>query len=823
MKFLYTIFIGFLCAPVLQAQKITGSVSDDQENAIRSANVMLMRVSDSLMSKITATNSTGHFEFSAIQAGKYFIEVSYVGFETYRTGAIELKGTEVYQVTPIKLEKSDNQLKGVTVVSRKPMIEVKADKTILNVEGTINATGQDALELLRKSPGVLVDKDDNISLSGKNGVQIYIDGKPTPLSGTDLSAYLKSLQSSEIESIEIITNPSARYDAAGNAGIINIRLKKNKSLGTNGSLALGYNVGYTPKYNGSLALNHRDKKVNIFGNYNYSRFRNQSEMILYRDQLDTIFDQKSRMFNNRKSHGFKAGLDYFINRKHTVGILVNGNLTDNSFRSDGKTYIIYKPTGVTDRILSADNSSEMERNNVNFNLNYRFADTLGRELVVDADYGFFRLKGDQLQPNIYYTPDFLTELNRAVYNFISPSDIDIYTLKADYSHNYKKGKLGYGFKTSLVKTDNNFGRYNVYGNGYNKELDTDRSNQFNYSENINAVYINYNRPIKKGMMFQAGVRMENTRNNGDSYSLNNDGSVNYSSESSFERNYTDLFPSAALTFNKNPMKQWTISYSRRIDRPGYQDLNPFEFKLDEYTFQKGNTDLRPQYTNSVAVTHIYKYRLTTTLNFSHVNDVFTQLIDTTENTKAFITKKNLAKQNIVSLNVSYPFSFKGYSMFANLNTFYSHYKADFGGGNRIVNLDVISYNIYMQHSLKFGKKKDWTAELSGFYNAPSIWQGTIKSEGLWSIDGGMQKSLFKGRANLKMSVSDIFKTLQWKGVSDFAGQHLVASGNFESRQFKVNFTYRFGSNQIKAARNRKTGIEDESKRVGQGGATGIQN
>jgi hypothetical protein len=324
-------------------------------------------------------------------------------------------------------------------------------------------------------------------------------------------------------------------------------------------------------------------------------------------------------------------------------------------------------------------------------------------------------------------------------------------------------------------------------------------------------------------MLQAGVRVENTNTTGDSYALNNNGSVNTSSKQTFKRNYTNPFPSASLTFNKNPMKQWSLSYSRRIDRPAYQNLNPFEMKLDEYTFQKGNTQLKPQYTNSISLTNIYKYKLTTTLNYSHVADVFTQLVDTTELSKSFITQKNLATQDIISLNVSYPFMYKTYTWFTNLNTYYSMYEADFGGGNRKINLDVFSFNVYMQHSLKLGKKKDWTAELSGFYNAPSIWQGTFESNAIWSIDGGVQKTIFKGKGNLKASLSDIFKTLKWKGTSNFAGQLLTASGNFESRQFKLNLTYRFGSNQVKASRQRKDASEEEKKRTEGGGGIGIGN
>jgi hypothetical protein len=297
--------------------------------------------------------------------------------------------------------------------------------------------------------------------------------------------------------------------------------------------------------------------------------------------------------------------------------------------------------------------------------------------------------------------------------------------------------------------------------------------------------------------------------------------VNTSSKETFERKYTDVFPSAAISFNKNPLNQWGISYSRRIDRPAYQDLNPFEFKLDEYTFMKGNTQLRPQYTNIISLTNTYKYKLTTRLSYSHVADVFTQLVDTAEKSKSFLTKKNLATQDVVNFNISYPFQYKSYSAFGSFSANYSHYKADFGGGDRVVNLDVVSYNIYMQHSVKIGKK-GWTAEASGWYNSPSIWGGTFESKALWSVDGGIQKTLFKGKGNLKVSVSDIFGTLKWAGTSNFAGQLTKVRGYGESRQLRTSFTWRFGSNTVKASRQRKTGLEDESKRTQSSGGIGQQ-
>jgi len=814
LKIMRNVFVLFFCvilAANVQAQNIAGNVKDEQGKNAASASVTLKKEKDSSIVKLGASNAQGHYEFVNIQPGKYFVSVSHIGYAPANSAIFETSGSGTTNAPEIALTKNSAGLKEVTVVSHKPIVEVKADKIVLNVEGSINAVGQDALELLRKSPGVMVDKDDNLSMSGKTGVQVYIDGRPSPLTGKDLSEYLKTIQSSSIESIELIANPSAKYDAAGNAGIINIKLKKNKSFGTNGSANAGYNIGTYPKYNAGLSLNHRDGHVNLFGNYSYNNSKNEMNMFLYRTQLDTLFDQHGTITSKNSTHNFKAGMDYFINKKSTIGVMVNGSLSDNKISNYSRTPISYIPDNEVSKILVANNSSKSTRNNVNGNINYRYADSSGHELNMDADYGMYRIRNNQMQPNYYYDPSGTEIIDSNIYNMISPTDINIYSFKTDYEQNFKKGRLGFGGKTSYVTSDNNFENYGIMQSV--KHYDSLRSNNFNYKENINAVYANYSRSFKN-FSIQAGLRVENTNASGHSngYKLNS-GYITY--DSSFDKHYTDLFPSAGITYKKNPMKQLSLNYSRRIDRPSYLDLNPFEFRLDEYTYQKGNTALQPQYTNSIGLTYMHKYKLTTTLNYSHVSNVFTQLVDTADRSKAFLTKKNLATQDVTSLNISYPFQYKWYSVFGNLNAFYSKYNANFGEG-RTVDLNVFAFTFFAQNSFRLGK--GWTGELSGWYASPSIWQGTFKTKQIWSVDGGLQKTVWKGKGNIKASVSDIFNTLHWNATSNFAGQSVNARGNFESRQFKLNFTYRFGNNQVKASRQRKTGTDDENQRVGSQGA-----
>ena len=818
MRKLVAIFAGFtFMAASVKGQQITGMIKDDQGKGQEKTTVSLLKAKDSSLIKLVVTSNNGRFTVNAPQTGSYLVSASFVGYKTAFSQPFEVAGSGI-TVPDLTISKAAGNLKEVVVTAQKPMIEVKADKTILNVEGTINAVGYDALELLRRSPGVMIDKDDNVSLAGKNGVQVFIDGKPSPLSGTDLANFLKSLQSAQIEAIEIITNPSAKYEAAGNAGIINIKLKKNKSFGTNGSISAGYVQGIYAKYNGGLNLNYRNKSINVFGNYNYNNGLNQMKFESNKEQFDTLFSQTNKIIFKNNTHGFKGGLDYFINAKSTIGAVVTGNIANNDFTTSGPMYFTYIPSNQLVKILKASNNNQMTRNNVNTNLNYRYAVTGGTELNIDADYGYFKIRSDQYQPNYYYLSDGVTETSRVIYNMLSPTNIDLYSIKTDYEQNYKGGRLGIGGKIGIVNTDNDFKRYDVYTSS--KILDTAKSNRFDYKENINALYLNYNKQLKEGIMFQFGLRAENTHSKGFSTGFKKAGSTWVNYDSTFKRDYTDLFPSAALTFNKNPMKQWTIAYSRRIDRPAYQDLNPFEFKLNEYTYMKGNTELRPQYTNSFSVTNIYKYKLTTKLNYSRVNDIFAQIPDTIDKTKGFLTKKNLANQDIVSMSISYPFQYKWYSFFATTNANYSHYEADFGGGNRKVDLKVFSFTYFMQNSFKLGK--GWTGELSGLFLSPSVWQGVIKSKAMGTVDLGLQKTLFKGKGTIKGAVSDVFQTMKWGGTSDFAGVKSSFNGQGEIPQYKLNFNYRFGSSQVKGARQRKSAVEEEIKRTENGGGMGQQ-
>jgi iron complex outermembrane receptor protein len=819
MKKLIPLMLCVLTSTAIFAQNITGVIKDNEDKNLVNATVSLLRAKDSGVVKLAVSDKEGSFRFNNIKQGKYLLSAAYVGFNTRYSPVFEVTATDV-DIPSLALAKKGGDLKDVTVSTRKQMVEVKADKTIFNVEGTINAIGQDVLELLRKAPGVQIDKDDNLSISGKNGVQVFIDGKPSPLAGKDLAEYLKSLQSAQVELIEIITNPSAKYEAAGNAGIINIRLKRDKTLGTNGSVNGGYGIGIYSKYNAGIALNHRDKKINLFGNYNYNRNMNESPFNGYRELLDSVYDQRNMFFNKNQNHNFKAGIDFILNKMNTLGFMVNGSRglpRNNSFTN---TLISDRSTKTVNKQLNASNYTTGHRQNTNYNVNYKYSNPAkGKDFNIDADYANYDIITDQTLKNTETNVSGSVVFSDKNNNIISPTKINIYSAKTDYEQNFQKGRLGIGGKTSFIRTDNDLQQYDV--NGSAKSLDMGKSNRFKYKENINAGYINYNRQMK-GWMFQVGVRLENTITEGNSAGFTDKVTpgVFVAYDSSFKRNYTNLFPSAALTFNKNPKNQWSFTYSRRIDRPAYQDLNPFEFKLDNYTYRKGNVDLRPQFTHSFGVTNVYRFKLTTGLTYSHTDDVFSPITEVyrkpngERTTSSYLITRNLAQQDNVGLNISYPFQYKTYSLFFNLNSYYSHYKSNNGTGKNI-NLDVFSYRLFAQNSLKVSKTV--TLELSGWYQGPSLWGATFKTKPMGQIDMGVQKSLFKGLGNIRFALSDVFKTFKIRADADYDQQIMRVRFSQESRVFRVNFSYRFGSSSVKAARNRKTAAEEENTRANGGG------
>jgi hypothetical protein len=801
--FLVSAALFFLCLTATFAQKINGTIVLPDGKPAQFATVTLHHAKDSALVKGALTGEDGAFEFSEVASGPYFVKSDLIGSGTAASQAFEYNGKDL-KLEPVALHESATQLNQVTVTARRPPVEVKADKTILNVEGTVNSTGLNALELLRKAPGVTVDNNDKVSVKGKNGVKIMIDGRDVPLDSKSLAALLKGTQAADITNIEIIANPSAKYDASGNAGIINIRLKKNKSIGTNGNVGLETTYGESLKGGMNLSLNNRSKNVNLFGSYNnsYGDWHNSNTFL--REQNGLIFDQNSKQYHDSKWNSYRAGADWFINDKHTIGVLINGSVDPGGWHSTSQTKISRSDNRTSiDSLLFASNDQTGRRFNLNGNLNYRFADTSGHSLNLDIDHGGYRNKGKSFQPNYYRSASGQELLHERIYENNTPTNIDITTVKADYEQRLWKGVFGVGFKISDVKTDNTFDFFNVINGQPVKDLNV--SNQFIYKERTNAGYVNYNRNFGKKLHVQAGLRVENTDYMGDLVSNNDQNGQKVSA------NYTKLFPSAALTYTFNPTIGLNLTYSRRIDRPSYQDLNPFENKLDELTYEKGNPRLRPQFTNSIELSPTYKGYPVVTLGYSHTKDVFTQVLDTTNVRATFITQANIADQTNYSASLNFPTPIaKWWDGFVSFTGFHSHFSAKFRD-NFIVDKSFTAYNLYSEQTFKLGK--GFSLQLSGWYNSPAFW-GTLRSNQQGAMDFGIQKKILDDKGEIRLRFGDILHTAGWKGENLFTpGLIMTAAGHWESRTVTLNFSYRFGSAEVKGARQRKTGLEDENKRI----------
>jgi len=789
-----------------QAGMISGKVTDPSNEPLPGAVTELRNAADSTLTKVNVTDAKGQFTFSNIKAGTYYLKTSLVGFTPHRSESFSHDGVSAKEIPAIKMASSTVNLQDANVVAIKPLVEVHSDKTVFNVENSINSTGSTAYELLQKAPGVVIDNNDNISLKGRGGVLVQIDGKDTRLSAEELGDYLKSIQSTDVESIELISNPSSKYEAQGTAGIINIRLKKNKNYGTNGSVTVGYAKGVLSKYNTALSLNNRSKKFNVFMNYSNNWGDRQNEFYLYREQNPYIFDASTIFKRSGLSHNYKAGVDYTLNRKNTIGLMVNGNYSDINGSNTSSNVIHNFATDVTDSILQSNQTIKAFTNSFDINLNLHFSDTLGHDLMTDFDFGYYDGSRNNFQPNIYTLPDYSTVLSSSYYRTITPTTINIYTFKSDYTQNFLKGKLGAGYKLSFVKTDNTFDFYNILNQV--EVPDYTRSNNFVYTENVYALYLNYQRTLGK-FDLQAGIRMEDTDSKGELKSV-----TASTDDKTVKRNYVNFFPSGGITFNPNKDNAFSLIYSKRIDRPNYQELNPFEFKLDELSFRKGNPFLNPQYSDKVELSHTYKYTLTTSAGYSHTRDFFAQITDTIGGGKSYITSKNLATEDVLSLDISGSLQpVKWYSIYLTAGLYNMAYDANFGG-NKTISTSITVFNLYAQNTIKL--PMNITFEVSGWYNTGGIWGGSYVSDPQGSLDLGLQKKLFSDQATLKLSYTDVFDTAPWHSRNVYAGIVILAHGNWESQQFRASFTYRFGNKQLKGLRQRATGSESEQKRIGGG-------
>lgn len=785
---------------------ITGKLISNQQ-PLESVMVSLLNPKDSSTLKTTITNQSGQFSLTNAPKGRYLLLANLVGFERTYYGPFEWNGSTSLMLPTLSLKSLTKGLSEVTVSSKKPMIEQKADRTIVNVEASPTNAGATAFEILEKSPGISVDKDGNISLKGKEGVMVYMDGRPTYLSGPDLVNLLKNTQGSQLDQIEIMTNPPARYDAAGNAGVINIKTKKSKVVGFNGSVNLGYGQGVYSRNNQSLQLNYRKNKINVFGNIGRNErigFQNIAIDRRFIDggskQIVSFFEQITDRNTYNHSFNGKLGIDYFASNKTTLGIVLNGFDNRGNGYSVGDINIFNAQHNLVNKTLAYNGNTDTWKNaSVNFNLKH-IIDTTGEEISFDADY--LTYNGNT---NLYLNNAYQNSIGQTIAKTDSllgglPQIIDIYSAKVDYVQPLKhKAKLEAGLKTSFVTTDAN-AIYDTIFNGV-KMRDFNRSNHFVYRENINAAYVNYSRPIGAKWNVQLGLRAEQTIAKGDQKTTNEQ----------FKRNYIQLFPTAYVQYAANETNSFVLNYGKRIRRPDYQSLNPFVEFLDRYTYEQGNPYLRPQFSHNIEFSHTYKGFLTTTLNYTKTTDIIQQvLIQDDAKNETFVKQDNIATQQQFGLSIN---AFNQYTKWWSGNIYLNVSNNQLTGpiNNEPVSITANTFMANISQQFKFNK--GYSAELSGFYRSEGL-EGIFRIKGFGAINIGVSKQIMKNKGTIRLNVRDIFWSQRIKGESKYG----TVDANFrqfnDNRIANISFTYRFSKGKAAAGPRKRGGAEDEQSRVG---------
>lgn len=807
MKKLFTAYLLSITMPIYAqtlSGKVEGQVNDDAKKLVEFANVTLHREKDSTLVKAAITDQLGNFGFENIAEGRYYVKVSQVGYQKFKSPAFGLNtNNKNIKLSAIELLTDAKALGEVTVRSNKPFIEREIDKIVLNVENSITAAGNSVIEVLEKAPGVTVDADGNVSLKGKQGVLILIDGKPTNLSTTDLANMLRGMAASQIEKIELITNPSAKYDATGNAGIINIRMKRDKRLGMNGSCNLSAGQGLRFKQNAGLNLNYRDKKWNLFGNLTQVNRGGENRTVINRkfvggDGSVSTLTQRPTQVPHFSSQNIKVGVDYFLSRKTTLGANINGVL--NNILVKASTPSDFRdPNGIITNSNVTNNSNRDRWRNYTLNLNLKHTfDSTGKELTADLDYASYNQRVLQnsttettYMPGQTLPPPYILRGDL-------PSDIDIKTIKIDYVNPLgKETKFEIGVKSSFVSNDGN-AQYYLVQDGV-EVVDVTRTNHFIYHENINAGYVNFNTKFRKTGV-QLGLRGEQTIAEGNQLSTN----------ATFSRKYFQLFPTVFIRQEINKNHELSLNVGRRIQRPNYQDLNPFKFFLDIYVYREGNPQLQPQFTFNSELAYTFKQQYNITFYHSRTRDIISTVLIQNDITRvAAQSQQNLNNLETIGYNISIPVK---YTKWWSGNLYFENYNNRYWGKflNGEFNQQLTTFFFNTTNNFTIGKS--WNAELTGYYQSPFLF-GTFKILSQAQIALGLQKQLWQRKGTLKLSVSDPFLTQRNNMIVKYQNMDMTLRRRLDSRVVTIAFNYRFGKTTVAPARRRNGGSEEENRRI----------
>lgn len=784
-----------------QNQIVDGTLMDIRQKPVVSATVTLMKLSDSSVFKMAISDIKGKFSFQFVPIGKYYIKVSAMNFEKLNSANFQISDSNtLVHIDVLTLNDLTQKLKDVIVSSKKPMLEQKLDRLVVNVESAVTNVGATALEVLEKSPGISVDKDGKIGLKGKSEVLLMVDSKPTYLSSAELATLLSNMSSNQISQIEIMTNPSAKFDASGNAGVINIKTKKSMTDGFNGSITLNYGQGIYSKSNNSILLNYRSGNLNAFLNYGYMLNNGFMKVEADRKFLNPdgtnnySLTQLTNNISKSENNSLKLGIDYLLNPHTSIGIVGNGFIAPQTTNSE-TTSNLKDAFGNLSSIEKTMRSISNNWKNGGINLNFRStSDKNQTEWIGNFDMLHYDFTGNQNVFGNTYNASSILQSESNLKNIL-PLKIDVYAAKLDYSSMIQSNiKLEAGLKSSVVQTNNASSYYNSISNIL-VPIDS-LNNNFYYTENINAAYLNLNKKINN-FNIQTGIRLENTNYHGMENSNLRD--------SSFKNSYLNLFPSLFLGYTFNSNHQIGISVGRRIDRPAYQQLNPFISIIDKYMQMSGNPFLKPQYSNSIELSYSFKNKFTTTLNYSIINDMMNE----TMSNKDSVILRSLGNIGTrYNLGISETMTIPITNWFTGIY-FVNIYQNIYQGSVLGSTLRAKQLALSMRINNQFNFMNGWLGEISGSYTSRDREEGQAISLPIGQISIGVSKSFLNNKANIKFNIRDLFYTNTIREIQNFQDVQSNINRYRDSRVLNLALVWRFGMQ----TKSKQTQLTEEQKRI----------
>ncbi len=759
--------------------EISGKLIDNASGKpMEYGNISVYSIKDSSIAGGSISDVKGYFIVDKLKPGFYKVKIDFIGYGRFVTTAKVNPQTPSVNIGTIKLKPASTQLGEVVVSSEKPLVEFSLDKKVINVDKNIVTAGGSATDILRNTPSVSVDMDGNVSLRGSTNLTILVDGRPSMLSGSDKAAILEQIPANTIETIELITNPSAKYDPEGMAGIINIKTKKEKRDGTNGLVTLNY--GTWEKYGASLNLNKRTGKFNIYANYDYKNNdrngnRNQDRIFYMNDTVVSIYDIKSTNESYNRSHTFKTGVDYSLNPMNTLSLSGTYRMGEHP-GGDYNTNKIYDYTNTKIIDYTRDETSDETNNNLDLSLGYkRKFELKDRELTADLFYS----KSNENEDNGYIQNNYIPIYKSPEQSANTIGQFSNITFQSDYiTPVNEKTKFGSGVKYMMRSTDDDY-HFEVKDTLSDIFVnDTNLSNRFKYTDQVIAAYATFSKEWKK-FSFQAGLRAEQTYQFGEQKTMNKD----------FKNDYFSLFPSAHTSYSLPKDNKLQISYSRRINRPSIHSMNPFIDATDPLTIHTGNPYLKPEYINSFELGHIKdwkKFSLTSSLFYKQTDNVVSRyrIVDTT----GVITVMPINVAKATSYGFDFIVSTSPFK-FLRLTGDFSWFKTTLDGSNLDTDLtnSIFSYNGKLNASIYL--PKNFSVQLNCMFEGPSVQAQAIRKE-FYTVDGGLRKDFKNKKISLSLRVSDIFNTMSFRIVTDDPSLKGTMEFKRESRVAYFTLTYR---------------------------------